>query len=489
MLAIQKECSDSNKTFFIVLTIFFLILSPFSASHAVSELNQHNDPIAPVILSVTGLLFFALLGRFAARKCRQPSVLGELIVGIFIGNILYYFGVDIIKVLREGSAIFEIVDLTLQGETWEEAAHNTLDKNADDLITIMRSTQGATMLQIAQTVDVFSRYGVIFLLFLVGLESSINEMKSVGGDSLRVAIIGVALPLILGFMTIYWLMPEQSSNTHLFVASTLAATSIGITASVLHDLGQLHVKEAHIILGAAVIDDILGLVILAIVTGIIVSGGVNTSDILSIVGLSALFLTSAILLSPYFLKIAIKLVHHMNLGEAKLFITFLFVMALAWFASLVGLAAIVGAFTAGLILHDAYFKHWGDHHQHRVSIKDMVAPLEAILVPIFFVLMGIQVKLEAFLNPHILYVATGLLLAAAVGKIVSGFGAGKDTNRWTIGIGMMPRGEVGLVFASIGKSLGVISTELFSAIVLMIIVTTLATPPLLKYFIYRTKKI
>jgi Kef-type K+ transport system membrane component KefB len=181
----------------------------------------------------------------------------------------------------------------------------------------------------------------------------------------------------------------------------------------------------------------------------------------------------------------IWLVRHLDVGEAKMFISFLFVMALAWLANLIGLATIVGAFTAGVILHDGYFRHWGDSHQHRLSIKDLVAPLETILVPIFFVLMGIEVKLESFLDWQVVLIATLLLAIAIVGKLLAGLGASRKSNRLAIGIGMLPRGEVGLIFASLGKSLGVIGDSLFSSIVIMVIVTTLITPPLLKYAVLR----
>ncbi len=156
-------------------------------------------------------------------------------------------------------------------------------------------------------------------------------------------------------------------------------------------------------------------------------------------------------------------------------------MALAWLANLVGLATIVGAFAAGLLLLDSHFKAWGDHRRHKYSIKELFAPLEAILVPIFFVLMGIQVKLETFLDWHVLLLSTGLILVAVIGKIVSGLGVlEQGRNRLAVGVGMLPRGEVGLVFASIGISLKVIDSATFSAVVLMVIVTTLVTPPLLK---------
>jgi Kef-type K+ transport system membrane component KefB len=227
---------------------------------------------------------------------------------------------------------------------------------------------------------------------------------------------------------------------------------------------------------------------LAIVAGIVVSGGVELTNVLKTIVLAGLFLMFALLLGPYFLDYAIRLVRQLDIVEAKMFISFLFVMVLAWMANLVGLATIVGAFAAGVILHDGYFRHWGDYREHRFSIRDLIAPLETILVPIFFVLMGIQVKLEAFLDWHVVTMAAGLLVAAVAGKLACGFVARKKTNRLAVGIGMMPRGEVGLVFASIGKSLGVINDELFSAVVLMVIVTTLVTPPLLKLSLPRDLK-
>jgi Kef-type K+ transport system membrane component KefB len=449
----------------------------------------HADPIAPVILGVTGILFFAVIGRFAARKMHQPSVLGELLMGILLGNLGYWLSMDFIEVLREGPAIFEMVDLTLSGEPMQQAAIDALGyEKAPAILAILHGPGGAALTQIAHTVDVFSRYGVIFMLFLIGLETSLGELKQVGPASLRVAIIGVTMPFILGFVMARLLMPELSISVDLFVAATLGATSVGITARVLRDLGQSHSLEARVVLGAAVIDDILGLVMLAIVSGIIVSGVFNPWNAATVIVLASLFLVVAFSIGPMFLRFTIKMVRHLDIIEAKMFISFLFVMVLAWFANLVGLATIVGAFAAGVILHDAYFYHWGKIDEHQFSIRDLIAPLEVILVPIFFVLMGIQVKFETFVNMHVVLMAGGLILAAIIGKIISGIGAERKTNRLAVGVGMMPRGEVGLVFASIGKSLEVFSDELFSALVLMVIVTTLLTPPLLKLTLFNSNR-
>ncbi len=441
----------------------------------------HSDPIAPVILGVTGILFFAVLGRFLARRAGQPSVLGELLMGVAIGNLGYWAGFDFVEVLRNGPAIFEMVDLTLAGEPLSRSAIEALGHpDAERILEILRGPGGPALIQVSHTVDIFSRYGVIFMLFLIGLETSLEEMQRVGPASLRVAVVGVAAPFLLGFGAARLLMPELSLNADLFVAATLGATSIGITARVLQELRRLHTPEAHVILGAAVIDDILGLVMLAVVSGIIVSGGFEVGHVLQILTLAALFLWAAFRLGPRFLTHTIALVRNLDIIEAKMFISFLFVMVLAWLANLAGLSTIVGAFAAGVILHDAYFRHWGEVASHRFAIRDLIAPLEVIMVPIFFILMGMQVKLETMADSHVLFMAGGLIAAALLGKFVSGLVAGRGIRKAAVGIGMMPRGEVGLVFASIGQSLEVINAALFSAVVLMVIVTTLVTPPLLK---------
>jgi Kef-type K+ transport system membrane component KefB len=465
--------------------LFILALMP-SVVSAFEFHVSHNDPVAPVILGVTGILFVALIGRFSARKLGFPSVLGELLMGILVGNVAYYFHFDLIMVLREGPAIFDTMENLLKGESLELACINAVGVEGTwHILDLLRGPHGSELLQVAHTVDVFSRYGVIFLLFLVGLDTSIDEMRKVGPDSGRVAIVGVLLPFLLGLIASTLLIEDVEFHTSLFLGATLAATSVGISAMVLQEMKMEQTETARIILGAAVFDDVLGLLMLAIVSGIVVTGSIDLIHITVIVVMASLFLLAAVYLGPFFIRIIVKLFRRLDLIEAKMFVSYLFVMVLAWMANLSGLATIIGAFTAGLILQDAYFDSWNDDRKCPICIKDLIMPLEVILVPIFFVLMGIQVKLETFLQKDIMLLAAGLLVAAIVGKVVSGFGAYGVKNRWAIGIGMMPRGEVGLIFAAIGKSLGVMSDALFSAVVLMIIVTTLLSPPLLKYCLKR----
>jgi Kef-type K+ transport system membrane component KefB len=470
------DTKHKRRTLFLLL----LILLPTAAA-AVQFHVSHSDPIAPVILGVTGILFVALIGRFSARKLGFPSVLGELLMGIVVGNIAYYFSFDLIVVLREGPAIFATMENLLKGEELEMACLNAVGVEGTwRILDILRGPHGNEIMQVAHTVDVFSRYGVIFLLFLVGLDTSIDEMRRVGPDAGRVAIVGVLLPFLLGLLAAVLLIDNVQFHTSLFLGATLVATSVGITAMVLQEMNMQQTETARIILGAAVFDDVLGLLMLAIVSGIVVTGSVDLVNIVMIVVMATLFLLAAVYLGPFFIRLIVRLFRRLDLVEAKMFVSYLFVMVLAWLANLSGLATIIGAFTAGLILHDAYFEQWNNDRKCPIRIKDLIMPLEVILVPIFFVLMGIQVKLETFLQPNVMLLAAGLLVAAIIGKVVAGFGAFGGANRWAIGIGMMPRGEVGLIFAAIGKSLGVLDDALFSAVVLMVVVTTLLSPPLFK---------
>lgn len=456
------------------------VVMPIPA-YAVHFGPEHSDPIAAVILGVTSILFFAILGRFAAHKLQQPPVLGELLMGVVLGNLGYYFGSDLIILLRQGPEIFDIFQLTMSGQTMEAAATACLSsESVAPILDVLHGPHRLELVQMAHAVDVFSRYGVIFLLFLVGLDTSLDEMRQVGRNSIQVAISGVLLPFILGLVAIKALMPELSLNSDLFIAATLGATSVGITARVLQDINKQRSTEARLILGAAVIDDILGLLMLSIVSGIVVSGGIEITEILLVILLATVFLVGAVLIGPYLLRIVVHYLCNLDIVEAKMFTSYFFVMVLAWTANLVGLATIVGAFTAGLVLQESYFKSCRIIPDKSYTIKDLIMPLEVILVPIFFVLMGIQVKVESFFDLQLILVAGGLLFAAVIGKVAAGYFAGRGVNRLAVGFGMMPRGEVGLIFAAIGKTLGVVDDFLFSVIVLIVIVTTVIAPPLLK---------
>lgn len=458
---------------------FLLFMAGFfpACVFATAEVN-HGDPAASIIFWVTSIFFFGVIGRYIAKKLKLPGVLGELLMGIVIGNLCYFLGLQLAIVLREGPAIFNILTSVVSGVPLSQATHLYIPNihYATQVTNVLSGEQGADLLKIAFIVDTFSRYGVIFLLFMVGLESSVVELRHTGRASLQVAIIGVAAPILLGLLVTALLMPQASLSADLFIAATLSATSIGITARVLKDMHKLQTREAKTILGAAMIDDVLGLVILAIVSSIVIRGVIDFKVVGRVIGFASIFFMGALFVGPWILRKTILFFKSFFVWEAKLFTAFLFLMGMAWLATLAQLATIIGAFVAGVIIHDGFF----DKNSDTLSIQTLVAPFEAILAPIFFMLIGIQVKIETFFDWHVLLIASGLIFAAVLGKLVSGLGASAKDDRLLIGIGMLPRGEVGLVFASIGRTIGVISDDLFSAIILMVIVTTLIAPPWLK---------
>lgn len=252
-----------------------------------------QDPVGPVILGVTGIVFFAIIGRYIAQRLGQPTVLGELLVGLVLGNLGYLLGVELLLVLREGPVIFDLLNVAMNGEPLAAAASAVFGDRGVRLLEILQGPDGGGLLLVAHAVDVFSRYGVIFLLFLVGLDNSVDRMRAVGGASLRVAAIGVALPFSLVWLTVALLAPGFSWTTDLFVAATFVATSIGITARVLEEMSAGESTEGRVILGAAVLDDVFGLLVLAIVSGIVVSGSVDLIDVGKTMLLATAFLLGA----------------------------------------------------------------------------------------------------------------------------------------------------------------------------------------------------
>jgi Kef-type K+ transport system membrane component KefB len=399
-----------------------------------------SSEVSDVLLGLIIILLAAKIGGDIVERFKQPAVLGELIIGMIIGNMVLV-GVDI----------------------FEPFEHSV-------------------------TLEVLAEIGVIILLFQVGLESSIKEMMKVGMASFMVAVFGVVAPFFLGWGVSAWFLPDVSIYVHIFVGATLTATSVGITARVLQDIGKIKTREAKIILGAAVIDDIMGLVILAVVTGIITassSGGeLSSQGIFLIVFKAVAFVVGALVIGNFLAPRILRFGSKMHVKGVLLSTALLVCFTLAFLAGKIGLAPIVGAFAAGLILDAVHYKVFTERGEHRID--ELVEPIATFLVPIFFVRMGMMVDLTTFARIDILLFAAVMTIAAIIGKQACSLAIfDKKINRIAIGLGMIPRGEVGLIFAGIGAKLmyngePVISTSTFSAVVIMVIITTLITPPFLK---------
>ncbi len=405
-----------------------------------------GDPIAPVILRLAIIIVAAKFGGDLAVRVGQPAVLGELVAGVLLGN------------------------ATLVGFGGFEAVAND------------------------GTVDMLARLGVLILLFEVGLESTVRQMLAVGWTSLFVAMLGVVTPFALGWGIGAWLLPDASEYVHAFLGATLTATSVGITARVLRDLGRSKDPEARIILGAAVIDDVMGLVVLAVVSGVIVAantgGAVSYGALGAIVSKAFLFLVGAIVLGATVVPGLFNAASMLRAPGVLLGTGLGVCFVLSWLADAIGLAPIVGAFAAGLILEDVHYKPFTTRGEH--GLEDLVRPISSFLVPIFFILMGMRTDLASFAQPGVLGLAAALTIAAIVGKQACSLGVGRGLDRLSVGIGMIPRGEVGLIFANIGLGLVVageriVTEATYSAIVVMVIVTTMITPPALKWSLGRKR--
>lgn len=429
-----------------------------AGTHADSEHTGggHSDPVAPVLLAVALILFAAKVGGDLFERVGLPAVLGELTVGILLGNLGLLTGWQGLEYLKPPPP--------------------------DALLHPY---------EVGAMIKMLASIGVVLLLFEVGLESTVSEMMSVGLSSFLAAVNGVIAPMILGWGLSALMIPDEGWQVHMFIGATLCATSVGITARVLRDLGRHQQREAQIILGAAVIDDVLGLLVLAVVSGIITSGSVDTASLLILIGKAFGFLVGAILLGQRLLTRPLFLAASFLRGHGLLIVTALTIcFGFAYLANLVGLAPIVGAFAAGLILEKTQYAELGQDEGH--ELEELLHPITALLVPIFFVDMGIQVDLQSFQDPSAWGFAAALTVVAILGKQVCALGVlEKGLNRTAVGLGMIPRGEVGLIFADVGRHLivdghRVISNSTFSAVVVMVMVTTMVTPPFLKWSLGRT---
>lgn len=393
---------------------------------------------ASVLFGVALLVLAAKLFGKLAKRFGQPAVLGELLVGILLGNLLP---------LAHGRSGFEFV------------------RNDP-------------------TLAVLGQIGVLILLFDVGLEADLRAMARVGRSALLVATIGVAAPMLLGYAAAAWLLPELPSIAHVFIGASLTATSVGITARVLKDLGAAQSLEGQTILGAAVLDDVFGLVILAVVGGIATSGKMDLVDSLAvapgIVAKAALFLGVAGVGGMLFSERISRAVGALREPGLLLATGLALCFSAAWLAESIGLAAILGAFAAGVLL-DPYgqgVRAPNDPH----SLAEMLEPLSTIFVPLFFVLTGVQVDLSVLASIDAVLLGAVLVGVAIAGKLLAGLGViGPGVRRIVVAIGMIPRGEVGLIFAGIGAGVRyegkpLLPPTVFSALVLMVLATTLVTP-------------
>ncbi len=426
-----------------------LIVAQIAAASPESSGAPHGQGLEPaMLLGLAAMLIAAKLGGELFERIRQPAVLGELLAGIVIGNL------------------------------------------------VLLDIRAAEPLKTDGIIAALAQIGVILLLFEVGLESNLGEMMAVGWSSLLVAVAGVVAPFFLGWGIAAYFLPTEPRLVHVFIGSVLCATSVGITARVLKDLGKLKLRESRIILGAAVIDDVIGLMILAVVIGAVTMTGsaLSPGNIFWIAAKTAAFFVTAFAIGRFVAPHLFRGAGRLRSRGILLVLSISFCFLLSWLATTVDLATIVGAFAAGLVLEDTHFKLFKERGEH--DLPELLEPVTTFLVPIFFVLMGMKVDLRVFAELEVLGFALALTVVAILGKQICSLAvAERGLNRLAIGLGMIPRGEVGLIIAGIGASLTlpnaagvaepIVRPTTFAAIVIMVMVTTLVTPPLLKWSLSR----
>ena len=418
-----------------------MALVPFLVAAAPAEGGVRIEHFFLVFIAM--LVSAKVFGELAER-IGQPAVLGELVAGVILGG-------SVLGVIPADGPIHE-------------------------------------------TIRIFAEVGVALLLFEIGLETDLKEMFRVGPAASLVAVVGVVSPFLLGFL--YWMIVQPDIGVHaegitdtmvaIFVGATLTATSVGITARVLSDLKRIHTPEARVIIGAAVVDDVLGLVILAIVSGLAAGAALSILGIAKVFAIAVGFLVAAVIIGNFIAPKLFNLVDQMRVRGVLLVSAISFALLIAALAGLAGSALIIGAFAAGLVLSST--------NQFDL-IVEKVEPVADIFTPLFFVSIGASVDVSLFIpgsetfNPAVLGVGGALLIIAIIGKVVSGYSVGWGKNKLShlaIGVGMVPRGEVGLIFADIGLRRGILSSEVFSAVLIMVMLTTFISPPLLKVIFRRT---
>ncbi len=413
--------------------------------------------LAGVLLSLIVIHLASKVGGEICVRLNLPPVLGELLGGVIVG----------VSALR--LIVFP------GGE---------LDASASLVINLLRNTAGLAPEAAASVFDrqseaisVMSEIGVIILLFEIGLESSLTELLKVGTQAAMVAVVGVAAPFIGGVLGMIYIF-HAPPIVAIFAAAALTATSIGITAKVLSQIGRINTPEGQIIIGAAILDDILGLIVLAVVSGLGQTGKVDVGGIFYLIITASAFLVGSIFIGRALTPILAKIVDALQTRGQLIVVSLIFAFSLAYVATAIHLEGILGSFAAGLVLAET---------EKREGIVTDLTPLADAIVPIFFVVVGARTDLSVLnpidsVNREGLLIALFLIVVAVLGKVITGlvvFGK-PGINRLAIGVGMIPRGEVGLIFVSVGATSGILPPATQAGVVVMVIFTTFLAPPLLR---------
>jgi Kef-type K+ transport system membrane component KefB len=449
---------------FLTMISSHLPISSVLLSATETKAEESSLILSSILLSLVVIYFASKLGGEICVRLNFPPVLGELVGGVVVGvSALHLLVFPESGAIADNSIIMQILGATTQ---------------------ISPETTQSVFNHQSEVISVLSELGVVILLFEIGLESELQDLIRVGPQAAVVAIVGVVAPFSLGTLGLIYFF-HIGAIPAIFAGAALTATSIGITAKVLAEIGQISTKEGQIIIGAAVLDDILGIIVLAVVASLAKTGEIEITNILFLIISATTFLVGVILIGRFLGDYLVALVNRMKTRGQLLLTAIIFAFILAYIANVIHLEAILGSFAAGLVLAETEKRH---------ELEQQVIPVADLFVPIFFVCVGAKTDLSV-LNPAIpsnregLILATFLIIVAIIGKVITGFTLFNkpELNKLAIGVGMIPRGEVGLVFAGVGASSGVLSESTTAAIIMMVIVTTFVAPPLLRLAFERSK--
>jgi Kef-type K+ transport system membrane component KefB len=437
----------------------FLESALFAPIPLLAVVEAENAPVllTGLLLSLVVIYLASKIGGEISQNLNFPPVLGELVGGVIVG--------------------ISALHLIVFADSGLPASNSGIMSVLQWIYQLSPTAMSSVFESQSEVISVLAELGVIILLFEIGLESDLRQLKEVGVQAVVVACVGVAAPFAAGtagLMTIF----HVAAIPAIFAGAALTATSIGITSKVLSEIGQLKSKEGQIIVGAAIIDDVLGIIVLAVVASLAKTGEIDVTNVIYLIVSATVFLIGSILLGGFFNKSFVAIVGILKTRGSIILTAFIFAFFMSFLGNAIHLEAILGAFAAGLVL---------DETDARDELDELIKPVADLFVPIFFVTVGARADLGV-LNPAIPANRDGLLIAvflisiAILGKIITGwvvFGQ-PGINRLAIGVGMIPRGEVGLVFAGIGSASGAIDKPLEVAIILMVILTTFLAPPFLR---------
>jgi Kef-type K+ transport system membrane component KefB len=446
-------------TFLLVTCIVAAVFLTFESF----ALQKHDGIDFPqTILWIAVLLLFARIGGFI-KRWGQPRLIGEVIMGIILGNLILF------------------------GIPWFEGIQE------NEIITFL------------------AEFGVVLLLFQAGLESNLEGMRKTGFRAILVACAGAVFPFILGaFVAAPLLLPNEPFTTHLFIGAALTATSVGIAATLFKQYGRIQSKEAQIVLGAAVMDDVLGMVLLPVLMAMVTASAITAWLIGSMALQAIVFLFGSVILGRIAAPHISRFFSLIDSGSGMKFtIAISTCLIFASLAGQIGIAPIIGAFAAGLFLDPVHFNTFRTrktqrelnalaeklspedrdmvkatiHHYEDHEVEDLIDPLARLMVPLFFITIGMAVDIPLLLNPVTILIALTILAVAVIARMAAALFAGKDANRALVGVSLIPNGEVGLVYAALGRELGVVNNEVFAIIITVMVLSTILAPLVLNWML------